>query len=45
MLTYALVLDEDDILSDKLGADDLLGLDHVNKTRVYTGKYESLNIR
>ncbi|KAL1303014.1 hypothetical protein AAFC00_003329 [Neodothiora populina] len=39
------VLGEDDILSDKLGPDDLLGLDHVNKTRAYVGKYESLNIR
>ncbi|KAF1346296.1 hypothetical protein BDV97DRAFT_360188 [Delphinella strobiligena] len=38
-------VEEDDILSDKLGPDDLLGLDHVNKSRAYTGKYESLNIR
>lgn len=45
IFTDALVLGEDDILSDKLGPEDLLGLDHVNKSRAYTGKYESLNIR
>lgn len=40
-----LALTEDDVLADKIGADDLLGLDHVNKARGYVGKYESLNIR
>lgn len=40
-----IVLGDEDILSDKLGQDDLLGLDHPNKTKSYVGKYESLNIR
>lgn len=44
-LTLGLALTEDDVLADKMGPDDLLGLDHVNKARGYVGKYESLNIR
>jgi ubiquitin carboxyl-terminal hydrolase 7 len=35
----------DDILSDKLGPDDHLGLEHPNKNRNNWAKYESLNIR
>lgn len=38
-------LDDDDVLSDKLGQDDHLGLDHVNKARNTWVKHESLNIR
>lgn len=45
MLTADTALTDDDVLSEKLGPDDLLGLDHVNKARGYVGKYESLNIR
>lgn len=44
-LTLFTGLEDEDILSEKLGNDDLLGLDHVNKTKSYVGKYESLNIR
>jgi len=35
----------DDILSDKLGHDDHLGLEHPNRNRNQYLKYESLNIR
>jgi len=35
----------DDILSEKLGADDHLGLEHPNRSRNNWVKYESLNIR
>lgn len=38
-------IDDDDILSEKMGQDDHLGLDHVNKTRNNWAKHESLNIR
>ena len=35
----------DDILSEKLGQDDHLGLEHPNRNRSNWVKYESLNIR
>lgn len=35
----------EDILSEKLAADDHLGLEHPNKNRNNIFKYESLNIR
>ena len=35
----------DDILSDKLAADDHLGLEHPNRNRGNWARYESLNIR
>jgi hypothetical protein len=35
----------DDILSEKLGQDDHLGLEHPNRNRGQWAKYESLNIR
>lgn len=35
----------DDILSEKLGQDDHLGLEHPNRNRSQWVKYESLNIR
>jgi hypothetical protein len=35
----------DDILSEKLGPDDHLGLEHPNRNRSQWVKYESLNIR
>ncbi|KJY02284.1 ubiquitin carboxyl-terminal hydrolase like protein [Zymoseptoria brevis] len=38
-------IEDDDILSDKLGSDDHLGLEHPNKNRNNWAKYESLNIR
>ncbi|CAK1366028.1 unnamed protein product [Cercospora beticola] len=36
---------DDDILSDKLGPEDHLGLEHPNRNRQNWGRYESLNIR
>ena len=38
-------MNADDILSEKLGADDHLGLEHPNRSRNNWVKYESLNIR
>lgn len=35
----------DDILSEKLSADDHLGLEHANRNRNHWVRYESLNIR
>ena len=35
----------DDILSEKLGHDDHLGLEHPNRNRNAYNRYESLNIR
>ena len=35
----------EDILSEKLGPDDHLGLEHPNRNRNQYLKYESLNIR
>jgi len=35
----------EDILSEKLGQDDHLGLEHPNRNRSNWVKYESLNIR
>lgn len=40
-----LTLLADDILSEKMGPDDHLGLDHPNRNRSNWAKYESLNIR
>ena len=34
-----------DVLSDKLTSEDLLGLDHVNKSRAGGGKGDSIFIR
>lgn len=36
---------EDDVLTDKMGSDDHLGLEHPNRARTNWVKYESLNIR
>lgn len=38
-------VEDDDILSEKLGHDDHLGLEHPNRNRSQWVKYESLNIR
>jgi len=38
-------VEDDDILSEKLGQDDHLGLEHPNRNRSQWAKYESLNIR
>ncbi|QIX02441.1 hypothetical protein AMS68_007958 [Peltaster fructicola] len=38
-------IEDDDILSEKLGADDHLGLEHPNRNKSNWVKYESLNIR
>lgn len=35
----------EDVLSEKLGPDDHLGLEHPNRSRGNYLKYESLNIR
>jgi len=35
----------DDVLSEKMGAEDHLGLEHANRNRNNWIKYESLNIR
>ena len=41
----ALILRADDILADKLGPEDHLGLEHANRARNTWARYESLNIR
>ncbi|KAK3717454.1 ubiquitin-specific protease ubp15 [Vermiconidia calcicola] len=38
-------VEDDDVLSEKLGQDDHLGLEHPNRNRSNWVKYESLNIR
>lgn len=43
--TSVLTCSTDDILSEKLGHDDHLGLEHPNRNRSQWVKYESLNIR
>ncbi|KAK3113499.1 ubiquitin-specific protease ubp15 [Teratosphaeriaceae sp. CCFEE 6253] len=38
-------IEDDDVLSEKLGPDDHLGLEHPNRQRGNWARYESLNIR